>query len=656
MVSLATHARIDWMAPLPLWAQPTPVGLRPAQEPPALCPAILRFDHDDFMREYLDMLADEPQRMRQWLVEPETWREPMASPVRSVPREEDSPVAYLIGRTRRLTRQLRRTRDQGEGSVPGKRLSRLFPAPARAADAPPLKLYQAAHQRHYLICASLVHAGPGLAEVEEGETAYVVRRLLPLGETSGVLLEHAFVEGRWRPVAAHDEHRCRRLMAGEECLPLFAVRYGGECDVERRIHSAVLPLNRREQWLGAPVERASAMAAGDSTPGAEALLLQAEVIAPWLALIEQAAWQGRTARMDFAGLEGDVEASERRIYRSARDVIQTGSWYVLLDLARFLERHLPELWRALRDGGQVASAEAQAVLETLRSIVPRREAPVFQALAAHPHFTEVPGSLAEALLRVRAAAPGLESVDEPLVCFDTREQPLALDSRWPDFVFPLTDPAAAVLQFPSAGEETAAVTALGEAIAALLPVRGDVSAGGGIPDDTEQARFIVRCVYRRAACGPLFPAVVGAASEAFQIAPFFDPDAPARPVRIPMPMDISPAGLRKYQKNVGIVMSDMLCGRFKRMRKLGLVDLVLSVLPWPLGRDLPASEDTACKDAQGGAMGMMLMISIPIVTLCALIVMTIFVALFDIIFRWLPYLFVWVPVPGLKAKGGGAEP
>ena len=649
MVGLAGHARIGWMGPLPLWAQPTPAGLRPGQDVAAMRPAILRFDHDDFMREYLELLAEEPERMGQWLVQPETWREPMASPVRAAPRQdEDSPVAYLIGRTRRLTQQLRRHRGQ-ETDAPGKGGSRLFATPVRAADAPALKLYQAAHQRHYLVCASLVHAGPGLPEVEEGDMAYVVRRLLPLGEAPGGLVEHAFVEGRWRPVAPHDERHCRRLLAGEECLPLFAVRYGGDCAAGRRLHSAVLPLNRREQWLGAAVEGTTA--ATDSVPSDAALLLQASVFAPWQALMEQAAWQGRSAKTGFDGLESDVEASEQRLYRGARDAVLTGSWYVLLDFALFLERHLPELWRALRDGGQVASAEAQAVLETLRAIRPRREAPVFEALEAHPHFRVIPDSLAEALLLAHAAAAGLEAVSEELVCFDAQGQPLVVDPRWPDFAFPLADPAGAVLQFPRQDDETAAVAALEAAVSALLPLREAVTNGAGLGDEAQQGRFIVRCVYRRPACGPLFPAVVGAASEAFQIAPFFDPDAPARPVRIPMPMDISPAGLRKYQKNVGIVMSDMLCGRFRRMRKLGLVDLVLSVLPWPLGRDLPATGGEACKDAQGGAMGMMLMISIPIVTLCALIVMTIFVALFDIVFRWLPYLFSWVPVPGLKAKG-----
>ena len=43
-------------------------------------------------------------------------------------------------------------------------------------------------------------------------------------------------------------------------------------------------------------------------------------------------------------------------------------------------------------------------------------------------------------------------------------------------------------------------------------------------------------------------------------------------------------------------------------------------------------------------------LSIPIVTICALILLIIMVTLLDIIFRWLPYLIFCFPVPGLRGK------
>ena len=73
------------------------------------------------------------------------------------------------------------------------------------------------------------------------------------------------------------------------------------------------------------------------------------------------------------------------------------------------------------------------------------------------------------------------------------------------------------------------------------------------------------------------------------MAGFFDPDAPARPIRIALPLDTSPAGLRKFDRNTAFMISDMLCGQIDRMKGMTLGDLVLSVLPWPFHKDLPVA-------------------------------------------------------------------
>ena len=73
--------------------------------------------------------------------------------------------------------------------------------------------------------------------------------------------------------------------------------------------------------------------------------------------------------------------------------------------------------------------------------------------------------------------------------------------------------------------------------------------------------FVIRCVYERPECGPSAPPVVSDPTPVFQLAGFFDPDAPARPIRIGLPMDVSPAGLRKFDKNTAFMMSDLLCGQ-----------------------------------------------------------------------------------------------
>lgn len=165
-------------------------------------------------------------------------------------------------------------------------------------------------------------------------------------------------------------------------------------------------------------------------------------------------------------------------------------------------------------------------------------------------------------------------------------------------------------------------------------------------------RFVVRFVFERPHCGNLFQPLVSKATCQFEMAPFFDPDAPARPVRITMPVDISPAGLRKYKKNAMFLFSDMMCGKIKNIKKLTLADLVLSVLPWPFHKDLPDIGNTGPCSQNGETMGMFCSLSIPIVTLCAMVLLFIMVTLFNIFFKWIPWFFICFPLPGLSNLKG----
>jgi hypothetical protein len=170
------------------------------------------------------------------------------------------------------------------------------------------------------------------------------------------------------------------------------------------------------------------------------------------------------------------------------------------------------------------------------------------------------------------------------------------------------------------------------------------------PADLREGWFKIRCVYERPLC-PVHcdPEIVSEPTEPFQMAGFFDPDAPARPIRIGLPLDTTPSGLRKFNKNTAFVISDILCGQIKRFRKITFGDIVLSVLPWPFHKDLPSGSGGPCK--KGGInMGTICSLSIPIITLCAIILLIIMVALFDFIFKWLPFFCLCFPIPGLKGK------
>lgn len=730
----STKPRPRWLGPLPIWASPSPVGLRLQGRGEAVRPAILRFDHDDFMQELIDTLHREPGRLGDWLAEPETWRKPMTRP--SVPPATVMPsskVAFLYEKTHRASQAKKKITAINLQSFKGLLRPKTMPARNLLAEEQPLKLYQASQKRHYLISASLIDEAAGLPDCpldprRQEKVSFVLRRLLApqsSADASDTPLAHwdeyALVAGasgaQWQRIGSHGSPLPAQLVRGEEQLPLFPVHFTGSCGAPRCLYSGVIPVSRREQWVGAGLggevgQTVALRTGGRSLAG---LLLQTDVIAPWKLLLEQAEVKGRVARTDITTVSGSaaIKTRERnRLLRTARDEMQTGSWYVLLDFARFLKTHCPTLWQVLTgdqqdeilDDGErrlltvlrsttlswqlafrLLSGKAESeslsqaeigLLEVLqyRSLLnsgvadldfPDEEqwrlADMAPSRTAPYKYHQISWSLAEALVAVIDAGEGLEAVESLCIRFDENGAPLAVDANWPRFLFPLADPeleiprpevdVAALESLSGLERRLAAVDGLAQLVESLLPAApaaeeliDTIPAG-----DPRQVWFVVRCVYERPGCGPMFPALVSAASRPFLMAPFFDPDAPTRAVRIPMPLDISPAGLRKYQKNTGFVLSDMLCGKIKSIRKMTLADLVLSVLPWPFHKDLPEPGSGKCEEG-GNSFGVICSLSIPIVTLCALILMMIIATLFDLFFRWIPYLFICLPIPGLKGK------
>jgi len=124
--------------------------------------------------------------------------------------------------------------------------------------------------------------------------------------------------------------------------------------------------------------------------------------------------------------------------------------------------------------------------------------------------------------------------------------------------------------------------------------------------------------------------VISAPTRAFIPAPFFDPDAPVRPIRIPMPVDTSTEGLKKYGKGVSFILSNQLRAQMDRVK--GLKELMDGDLNGEAQLDI----------------GLICSFSIPIITICALIVLMIFVSLLNIIFWWLPFLKICLPIPVIR--------
>jgi hypothetical protein len=455
--------------------------------------------------------------------------------------------------------------------------------------------------------------------------------------------------------------------------------------------AGLIPVGKREAYMGA----GSPPANGTSGPGGTTqitvrkVLFRTQVAEPWKALVDRALASIKfnnapnQKQFDQSATQPSSDELDRTL-SGLREQIQTASWLILSDFADFLKNYLPDVWGAVQNPGSTLSGAQADLLVALRSTV------IGSALRANladkaGSPSTVASSLADALNRLIANPDQVDRMEKTLSPY-LRGQ---TNPDWPDFLFPLADPGDLTSSQPvisrppnfvtpgedenelvppppppaPQGSANAVALTFKQAIdrfAALLirALPPDTSADQPVshlasqkPADLREGYFVIRFIYERPSCGPLHNDVVSPPTAPFQLAGFFDPDAPARPIRIGLPLDTTPAGLRKFDKNTAFMISDVLCGQIQRFKALSLGDLVRSVLPWPLHKDLSVPDGGPCAKTPGGpSFGMICSLSIPIITLCAFILLIIMVILFDIIFRWLPYFVICFPVPGLKGK------
>jgi hypothetical protein len=622
--------RVQWTAPSPAWRALS--GAADAQVRRGFNrPMLLRFAADTFMDDYTALLTVDPMRLREMVARPETWRGPagVVAPTAAAPR---------------FARALQR-KQIAAANAASTTVATIAPEPPSALQ-PALKLYQPAHQRYYLVTASLVCQLPGLPDraidvTQEERVTFVVRRLLPKAgvarpELGASADEYAYVVAddgpEWRSVAAAD---AASILPGEEQLPLFRTAYLADDGRTRKVFGGLVPVSRREAYIAAAPRSDDAQTAGGTTSSftldPRLALLKKQVTEPWRRLIDRADATEAMLRAATSASTVPGRSERERTRKEAREQIQTVSWYV---------QHVPNAW-AVVSGTAASLTSADAALAAAINAATYQKNGVSRTMRA-------------ALVDVVAREAQLESVTQPYV---------ELSTAWPPEPFPLaairsTEELNGMLLPPPPIERFSGLTP--SAFEALVGAAFPQVAAAPLPDPPLATRpvlaagepgwFVIRCVYERPQCGPLSPPVVSDPTDVFQLAGFFDPDAPARPIRIGLPVDVSPAGLRKFDKNTAFMVSDTLCGHVDRMKGLTLGDLVRSVLPWPLHKGLDVPDKGPCTDASGGSVGMMLSVSLPIITICALMLMMIVVNLLDILFRWVPYFLVSFPIPGFKGK------
>jgi hypothetical protein len=461
-----------------------------------------------------------------------------------------------------------------------------------------LKLYQPAQARFYLVASSLTCRIPGLPDhsinrIQGENTVFVVRQLRPNPGFSIAdcavydpvkCSEYAWIPGDqpgWVALTGID------LAPGEEQLPLSpaqtAASGAAANNPQRRVLTGLIPASRRQQYIAARTlsngttdGNGNGSGNGNCAKGLpvdpRADMFCRQVVQPWAAL--QLWWDG----LDDIGRADD----------HSKVSAEQSSALILLDFATFLSTNLGNVWAAIKDNSKVSGLT-----------IP--ELALYNALSF---------KLQQALLDAKK----YESQFEALRPADT----------WPPTgysPYSLADAANALDP-----------TSLMQPLTAALPPLPAPSQVPPVPQKPANPRgdffFIVRCVYLQPQCGT---SVVSPPSQPFQLASFFDPDAPARRIQVALPLDTSPAALRKYDKGIAFLISDELRNQMARVASL---------------KDLSAGK---IGDA-GTDFGMICSFSIPIITICALILLLVIVIALNLVFFWVPFFKICLPVPGLQGK------
>jgi hypothetical protein len=173
------------------------------------------------MNEFFNVMATDPLRLGEYRARPETWRG-----FATMPQPNKPAKAFALA----LQRLSFARKHASNGSGPA-----LPTQPPQLNNPPvgPLKLYQPAHQRYYLVTGCLICQMPGLPDrkldtSKQEKATFVMRRFLPppAGDLNANIpfdpatwKEHAFISS---PTGSYWQPANGVVVDGEEQLPLFA--------------------------------------------------------------------------------------------------------------------------------------------------------------------------------------------------------------------------------------------------------------------------------------------------------------------------------------------------------------------------------------------------------------------------------------------------
>jgi len=557
---------IEWLSPAPMWKETVSRQWSNIFRRPA----ILRFDNDAFMDEAAALLEKRPDDLLRYNAIRETWRNP----------QQVSDLEKIV-----------------------ENLEIQNAAPSQRGEAAPvLKLYQPAHQRFYLAAASLVCRRPGYPDrtvdiTKEERVAFVIRRLR---EVNGALVEEAWRTkdgGQWAAVNENFEplDENNKPADDEDFLPAFPLNFQANGKT-RRLYAGYIAVNGRDTFAAQEADPLLTFP-GNTTFDNRSSEVNERFFNPWQNLIDQ----------------------RPRITDQEQQEI---SFVLLVDLAEYIITFFPQLWAFLNSAATPPSGDP---LENL-----------YNFLTSEPAATS--NKFADIMLEAYSIWDNFIRDSEAGV----PDPELNVE----DFLFNLSQTTYSDQKDDLESKFNGAISATPNPYHSAQPVPEEVKRLPRVSPQSDQL-YCIRFVYEKTLCvanDPLAPGEIRVEkrlfkhkkvriyntrhSEPFQLASFFDPDAPQRPIRIVLPADTSPAGLKKYGRNVAVLISDQLKQQVERIQGAKFEDL-----------------DNGDIKASGGLnLGMICSLSIPIITICAMILLMIIVSLLNIVFWWLPFFKICFPL------------
>jgi hypothetical protein len=473
-----------------------------------------------------------------------------------------------------------------------------------------LKLYQPVHGRFYLVTASLVCRLPGLPDkaldiANKEKVSFVMRRLVLrsnkvafVPEAPDTYFEYGWFVNQngigWRKV-----DNPLKVEPDEERLPMFSMNFKMNSK-NRRLLAGFVPVGNREAYQAAPglspIKPTGEDQWDDPLADPRLARFEASVIEPMNQLNET--------------------LQDRPPNAISQEKAQEVLLFILFDLAEFLKEHLKDVWEAVKNGHWTELTDSKRKLyNKLYTTI----------LYPGKRLDEALQNLLEINMADKIISGDIKDPDSGkiLITGDLTKNTISnliINLVTDDIEYDNSNSFNYLVMDALGSYSQADIAEDTVKIPKIFP-------GSGV-------FYIIRCVYERPRCKGLYPPVVSEEpTQPFQIASFFDTDAPGRPVHITMPIDTSIAGLRKFPKNVSFLVSKKLRQQMEQIKGIKLQDL----------------DQGNIGEEKGFDLGRICSFSIPIISLCAMILLMIIVQLLNIVFWWLPFFKICFPL-NLKSE------